>query len=405
MKSGGDDEMSLAENMKMALSSVLAHKLRSILTMLGIIIGVASVILVVAIGQGGEQLLKTSITGPSNTIEVYYEPSEEELKSNPNAYMNAAFTQDDVNSLSSIPEIKKVVASSTEFYSTRYLEESADTSVYGVNQAYIEVNDLTIQSGRNLMEADFIGGTRVGVISDELKKEMFDDKNPIGEVVWIKGQPIEIIGVLEKSTGLFAFGAMEVYIPWNTYRSSFGKTDYNQITLQATNADVMKEAGDKATSLLNTAHNTEESYKVFNMEEMAAGIGQITTIMTLIIGSIAGISLVVGGIGVMNIMLVSVTERTKEIGIRKALGATKRQILTQFLIESVTLTLIGGIIGIILGAVSANIVSIFAGWPPLISWQVVVGGLVFSMLIGIIFGMLPANKAARLNPIEALRYE
>lgn len=397
--------MSLLENMKMALSSVLAHKLRSILTMLGIIIGVAAVILVVAIGQGGEQLLKTSITGPGNTIEVYYEPSEEEMLSNPNAFMTAAFTQEDVNILSDIPEVKKVVASSTEYFTTRFREETADTSVYGVNQAYIEVNNLNVQSGRNLLETDFIGGTRVGVISSELKKEMFVEEEPIGEVIWVKGQPIEIVGVLEKPTGLFAFGAMEVYIPWNTYRSSFGKTDYNQVTLQATNADTMKEAGEKATNLLNTAHNSDESYKVLNMEEMAAGIGQITRIMTLIIGSIAGISLFVGGIGVMNIMLVSVTERTKEIGIRKALGATKRQILTQFLIESITLTLIGGIIGIIFGAIAANVVSIFAGWPPLISWQVVAIGLLFSMLIGVIFGMLPANKAARLNPIEALRYE
>ncbi|MCM3408882.1 ABC transporter permease [Metabacillus litoralis] len=397
--------MSLLENVKMALSSVLAHKLRSILTMLGIIIGVASVILVVAIGQGGEQLLKTSITGPGNTIEVYYEPSEEELMSNPNAYMNAAFTQEDVHSLSNIPEVKKVVAASSEYFSTRYQEETADTSVYGINQAYMEVNNLKVESGRNLVEADFIGGTRVGVISSELKKEMFDKNEPLGEVVWINGQPIEIIGVLEKPEGLFAFGAMEVYVPWNTFRNSFGKNEYNSITLQATNADVMKEVGEKATTLLNTTHNTDDSYKVFNMEEMAEGIGQITTIMTLIIGSIAGISLVVGGIGVMNIMLVSVTERTKEIGIRKALGATKRQILTQFLIESVTLTLIGGIIGILLGAVAANVVSIFAGWPPLISWQVVLGGLIFSMVIGIVFGMLPANKAARLSPIESLRYE
>lgn len=397
--------MSLIENLKMALGSVLAHKLRSILTMLGIIIGVASVILVVAIGQGGEQLLKTSITGPGNTIEVYYEPSEEEMLSNPNAYMNAAFSQDDVNKLSEIPEVKKVVASSTEYYQTRFREETADTSVYGINQAYMEVNKLIVQSGRNLLESDYIGGTRVGIISEELSSELFDDKSALGEVIWVKGQPIEIVGVLEKPTGLFAFGAMEVYIPWNTFRNSFGHNEYNQITLQAINADVMKEVGEKATTLLNTAHNTEDSYKVFNMEEMAEGIGQITTIMTLIIGSIAGISLVVGGIGVMNIMLVSVTERTREIGIRKALGATKRQILTQFLIESVTLTLIGGIFGIILGAVAANVVSIFAGWPPLISWEVVAGGLLFSMVIGIVFGMLPANKAARLSPIESLRYE
>ncbi|WP_273131092.1 ABC transporter permease [Bacillus weihaiensis] len=397
--------MSLVENIKMALSSVLAHKLRSLLTMLGIIIGVASVILVVAIGQGGEQLLKTSITGPGNTIEVYYEPSEEELRSNPNAYLEAAFTQSDVESLSGIPNVERVVASSSEFYQTRYREDIVDTSVLGINQAYVEVNELVVQSGRDFLASDFIGGTRVGVISEQLKSELFEETSPLGEVIWINGQPIEIIGVLEKPTGIFAFGSMEVYLPWNTFRQSYGKNEYNQITLQASNADTMKEVGETATQLLNSSHNTEDSYNVFNMEEMAEGIGQITSIMTLIIGSIAGISLVVGGIGVMNIMLVSVTERTREIGIRKALGATKRQILTQFLIESVTLTVIGGIFGILLGAFAANIVSIFAGWPPLISWQVVLGGLLFSMLIGVIFGMLPANKAAKLSPIESLRYE
>ncbi|MFC0270764.1 ABC transporter permease [Metabacillus herbersteinensis] len=397
--------MSTFENLRMALTSVLAHKMRSILTMLGIIIGVASVIVVVAIGQGGEQLLKTSITGPGNTIEVYYEPSEEELSSNPNAYMNATFTGDDIRALSEIPEVEKVVATSSEYMATRYKEESLDTSITGINQAYVEVNKLAIDSGRSFMEADFISGNRVGLISFEMKEEMFKEQSPIGEVVWVGGQPIEIIGVLEKPSGLFAFGTMEVYLPWNTYRATFGKNDYNQVTLQATSADEMKEAGDKATASLNTLHNTDDSYQVFNFEEMAEGIGQITTIMTLIISSIAGISLIVGGIGVMNIMLVSVTERTREIGIRKALGATKRQILTQFLIESVTLTLIGGIIGIILGAVAATVVSFFAGWPSLVSWQVVIGGLLFSMIIGIVFGMLPANKAARLNPIDSLRYE
>ncbi|MBD1381317.1 ABC transporter permease [Metabacillus arenae] len=397
--------MSLMENLRMAFSSVLAHKMRSILTMLGIIIGVASVIVVVAIGQGGEQMLKSQITGSGNTIEVYYEPSEEELKSNPNAYMEAAFTQEDIQLLNEIPEVDKVVASSTEFLQTRYKENTLDTSILGINNAYIEVNELKIQNGRSFVEADFLGGRRVGLISDELKKELFKDEKGIGEVVWVNGQPIEVVGVLEKPTGLFAFGAMEVYIPSETYRSSFGKSDFNQVTLQAVNADQMKIAGDQATELLNRVHDTDESYKVLNFEELAQGISQVTNIMTLIIGSIAGISLLVGGIGVMNIMLVSVTERTREIGIRKALGATRSQILTQFLIEAITLTLLGGIIGIVLGSGAASLVSVFAGWPSLISWQVVLGGLLFSMIIGIIFGMLPANKAAGLDPIESLRYE
>jgi putative ABC transport system permease protein len=397
--------MSLIENFRMALSSVMAHKLRSLLTMLGIIIGVASVIVVVAIGQGGEQMLKSQITGAGNTIEVFYQPSEEELKANPNAYMMDPFTQEDIQALKNIPEIKNVVATSSNMYETRYQEETTDTTVFGINAAYPEVNEFHIHKGRTFTEADFLGGRRVGIISHQMSEDFFKDQEPIGEIVWVNGQPIEIIGVLEKATGLFAFGGLEIYLPWNTYRNAFGVNSYNQVTLQAKSADQIQAAGEKAEQILNTMHNTEDSYQVINFEEIAEGIGQVTRIMTLIIGSIAGISLLVGGIGVMNIMLVSVTERTREIGIRKALGATKGQILTQFLIESITLTLIGGIIGILLGAGAATLVSMFADWPSLISWQVVVGGLLFSMFIGVLFGMLPANKAARLDPIQSLRYE
>lgn len=175
--------------------------------------------------------------------------------------------------------------------------------------------------------------------------------------------------------------------------------------LQAENADDLQVAGEKAADLLNRMHDTDEAYQVMNMEEIAAGIGQITTIMTIIIGSIAGVSLLVGGIGVMNIMLVSVTERTREIGIRMSVGATRGQILFQFLVESVTLTLIGGLIGMLLGGGAASLVSYFAGWPPLISLPVIIGGVLFSMIIGVVFGILPANKASRLDPIESLRYE
>ncbi|KZM55743.1 ABC transporter permease [Aeribacillus pallidus] len=397
--------MNLMENFRMAFSSILAHKLRSILTMLGIIIGVGSVILVVAIGQGGEQALKAQIAGSSNTIEVYYQPSEEELKANPNAMLVDPFTQEDVEALKGIPEVKQVVASTTSSYQIRYKEETIDATVYGINAAYMDVNQLNIHKGRLFTEADFLGGRRVAIISDQLAEDLFKKHNPIGEVVWVSNQPFEIIGILEKPTGIFAFGMSEIYTPWTAYRNAFGQTNYTQVTLEAVSADEIKAAGEKAEQLLNDMHQTEDSYQVVNFEEIAESIGQITRIMTMIIGSIAGISLVVGGIGVMNIMLVSVTERTREIGIRKALGATRRQILLQFLIESMTLTLIGGTFGILLGAGIASIISIFAGWPSLVSWQVVVGGLLFSMFIGILFGLLPANKAARLDPIESLRYE
>ncbi|MGG0718417.1 ABC transporter permease [Robertmurraya massiliosenegalensis] len=397
--------MSVMENMKMAFSSLKAHKLRSILTMLGIIIGVGAVIIVVAIGQGGEAVLKSQITGPGNTVELFYQPSEEEIQANPSVLYDAAFTSEDIRILEAIPEVKQVVASSSEYSPIRYREQTGDSSVFGINQAYMDLNNLEIERGQGFSESDFRSGRRAALVSNTLQEEFFEGQNPIGEVIRVGNQPVEIIGVLAKPTGLFAFGSMDVYLPFNTWKMVFGKDDITQMTLQAISADHIQIVGEKATFQLNQLHNTEDSYMVINMEEMAEGIGQITRIMTLIIGSIAGISLFVGGIGVMNIMLVSVTERTREIGIRMALGATRNQVLTQFLIEAIILTLIGGMIGILLGWGVSGIVAFFAGWPSLISWQVVVGGIVFSMVIGIIFGLLPANKASKLDPIEALRYE
>ncbi|CAM3901664.1 ABC transporter permease [Mesobacillus thioparans] len=397
--------MNMMENLRMALGSLKAHKMRSILTMIGIIIGVEAVIIVVAIGQGGEAMLKTQLTGPGNTIELFYQPSDEEIQANPNIFNEAPFEQEDIRALEKIPEIKQVVASSSQLSKASYKEEAVDASTTGVSAAFFEMNDIKTEKGRSFSSADFLGGRRVGIVSYSMQEELFGGESPIGKVIRIGVQPIEIVGVLEKPTGLFAFGAMQVYVPTKTWQVIYGKSEFNQVTLQAASADELQIAGKKAADLLNKMHNTEDSYMVINMEEMAEGIGKITKVMTLIIGSIAGISLFVGGIGVMNIMLVSVTERTREIGIRKALGATRSQIMTQFLIESVTLTLIGGVLGILLGWGSASLISYFAGWPSLVSWQVVTGAMLFSMIIGVVFGLLPANKASRLDPIESLRYE
>lgn len=397
--------MSIIENIKIALSSIFVHKMRSILTMLGIIIGISSVIFIVALGQGGTEQLKSLIVGPGNTVSLTYMPSEEEIQKNP-TMLWTPFTEDDIRAVESIPEVAKVVTSSESFGTVRFRENHQEAYIAGVNQAYIEVNELYVASGRNLLASDFLGARRTAVINAKVQEELFEDVNPLGEIIYIDAQPFEIVGILEKPEGLLSsFDTMTVYIPWETLRAVTGENRISYITIQAENTEDLQIAGEKAAHLLNQIHGTEDAYQVLNMEQIAEGISQITGIMTMIIGSIAGISLLVGGIGVMNIMLVSVTERTREIGIRMALGATRGQILFQFLTESVTLTLIGGMIGIIFGSFAAMIVSAFIGFTLTISLPVILIGLGFSMVIGIIFGILPANKASNLDPIESLRYE
>jgi putative ABC transport system permease protein len=390
------------EAFRVAIDGLRASKLRSALTMLGVIIGVASVVAVLAIAQGGRQAVLGEFEGLGSNL-LWVQPNWESGGTRP-----ITFTMEDVRRVAQeSPAIERTSTENNQRMNTNVGERKLSANVYGVDENYAYVRNAEMSAGRFFSYEDVIAGRRQAIVGQDIVKELFGGENPIGQALRIENSQFQIIGVLAKGkasmTGM-SLGDDAVLIPITALTRLTGNEDVWVIWARVEDSDRIDEGINQIKMSLGRRY-LPDKFQVNNMGDIVAAIGNVSGILTSIVGGIAGISLLVGGIGIMNIMLVSVTERTREIGLRKAIGARRRDIMTQFLIEAVVLSGIGGVIGLLLGGGLVLLVSLTLNMPSLFTWWSAAIAILFSAGIGIIFGLWPASKAAKLDPIEALRYE
>ncbi len=407
--------MNITTQILEALSSLASNKLRSGLTMLGIIIGVASVVAMLAIGKGAQNSINSQINSIGSNL-IYISSGAEGVKN------VRPLTLDDANALADpvqAPSIQAVSPTISGRYEVSHSGESTATSVIGVTPTYEDLQNLKLTEGDFITDNNLTTRASVAVLGSNTATKLFGSaENVTGESININGQIFRVIGVLEKKGGS-GFGSSDdrVIIPLTTGQSRLfarpnsGQVD--QIMVQVRQADLTNQAGDEITQILTLRHRSkigEDDFTLLKQQDLLNTVQSITGIFTIFLGGIGGISLLVGGIGIMNIMLVSVTERTREIGLRKALGARRRDILIQFLLESASLSLVGGAFGVAAAWGITRIVAIVAtslGNPfePMIGWDAIALATIFSIFVGLFFGIYPANRAAALVPVEALRSE
>ena len=405
--------MNLSESLLTALDSLRSNKLRAALTMLGVIIGVAAVIALLSIGNGVTASINSEINAiGTNLIVVTTNPD------NSDGY--PTLTLSDMEALSDpsrVPAVTEVAASVGAASIVTAGGNSTRPSISGVTANYFRVNNLEeVAAGDLLTVNDVDTRARVVVIGDGVAEDLFPDSFPVGQNVKINGASYEVVGVLAPSGSAFSDTDSSVFLPISTAqarlvtnRTRQGEKPVNAILAQAANADVNEVALQQIAEVLREEHGIayadDDDFRLLSQSDLLDTAGQITGTLTAFLGAIAGISLLVGGIGIMNIMLVSVTERTREIGIRKAVGALRRDILTQFLLESVVLSLIGGITGIILGWAIATVAGRAIDLAAPLDIGTILLATGFATAVGLVFGIYPAWRAAGLRPIEALRYE
>jgi putative ABC transport system permease protein len=409
--------MSILQTFLEALESLAANKLRSGLTVLGIVIGVAAVIAMLALGRGAQSTITGEINGIGSNLIFINSGNQQEDVRNPKP-----LTLSDAEAIAdplSVPSVVAVAPYDGTALQISTGKENSNVTVYGVTAAYATVMNESMSEGEFITSEQVSGHSAVAVIGPDTAEKLFNAREGVtGQIVRISGQPFRIVGVLS-SKGGSGFGSQDdrIMVPLTTAQSRLFQQKnpgaVGMIVAQAIDSDSVTQATEEIAEVLRTRHRTQvglDDFTILTQESILSTVSQVTGVFTLFLGGVAAISLLVGGIGIMNIMLVSVTERTREIGLRKAIGARKRDILVQFLTESILLSLVGGIIGIILAWILSMLISYLAtasGTPltPEIGVDAILLATLFSMGVGLIFGIYPANRAANLQPVEALRFE
>ena len=400
------------ESFLMAWASLIANKLRSLLTMLGIIIGVAAVIALVSIGNGVKQDIENSISSLGSNLLVVLPGAPRTPGARSSQGSMKSLKISDYEAIAKLEGVKAASPMTNGSYVVIYQNKNWTTSVAGVNSNFQDVNNWTMTSGRFFSDKNVQNRERVAVVGQTVVKNLFADEDPVGKEIRVKNIPFRVIGVL-KSKGNGTMGNDQddtVLIPYTTSMERVEGIDYlRRVYVVAKDDGGIDRLQADIENLLRVRHNIKDTnlddFNIQNMKSIMETVAQTTGTFTLFLGAVAAISLVVGGIGIMNIMLVSVTERTREIGVRKALGATYSVIVTQFLIEAVVISLMGGCIGIAFGIGASKVIGMVSGMSTIVSVPTIIMSFAFSMAIGLIFGIYPARKAAKLNPIDALHYE